>query len=89
MNKSPYKSSIFSKSTRITTPLTIYTSPGCSVCNSAKELCNKKGIKYITVNRRDHSEYVKKETNNSKTVPNVFNFDGEYIGGYDDLCKLI
>ena len=84
--KKTYKPVI--KSTRLTTPLTIYTSPGCSACKDVQNLCNKKGIKFRVLNRRDHSEYVKEKTGNSQYVPNVFNSDNEYLGGNEDLAKL-
>ena len=84
--KKTYKPVI--KSTRLTTPLTIYTSPGCSACKDVQNLCNKKGIKFRVLNRRDHSEYVKEKTGNCQYVPNVFNSDNEYIGGNEDLAKL-
>jgi glutaredoxin len=76
------------KSTKLTYPLKIYTAPGCSACVEVKELCKKKGIKFKCYNRRDHSEYVKEKTGNCQYVPNVFNFNGQYIGGNEDLNKL-
>ena len=81
-----YKS--MKKSTKLTTPLKIYTAPGCPACTDVKKLCVKKGIKFKCYNRRDHSEYVKKNTGNCRYVPNVFNFNGQYIGGNEDLTKL-
>jgi glutaredoxin len=76
------------KSTKLTTPLKIYTAPGCPACTDVKKLCVKKGIKFKCYNRRDYSEYVKKNTGNCRYVPNVFNFNGQYIGGNEDLTKL-
>ena len=76
------------KSTRLTQPLTIYTDPECPACVDVKKLCDKKGIKYIAFNRKDHSEYVKKRTGNCRFVPNIFNSKKEYIGGNQDLLKL-
>jgi glutaredoxin len=91
--KSPNKALIVYKSVlkskRLTTPLTIYTAPGCPACTEVKELCKKKGIKFRVLNRRNHSKYVKKNTGNCRYVPNVFNFNKEYIGGNEDLTKLI
>lgn len=81
-----YKS--MKKSTKLTTPLKIYTAPGCPACTDVKKLCVKKGIKFKCYNRRDYSEYVKKNTGNCRYVPNVFNFNGQYIGGNEDLTKL-
>jgi len=76
------------KSTTLSTPLTIYTSPGCSACADVKKLCIRKGIKFEAFDRKDHAEYVNKNTGNCKFVPNVFNSNEEYIGGNDDLIKL-
>jgi len=76
------------KSTMVTQPLTIYTSPGCPACTDVKKRCDKKGIKYFSFNRKDHSEYVKKKTGNCRYVPNIFNSKKEYIGGNEDLEKL-
>ena len=76
------------KSTQLTQPLTIYTSEGCSACVSAKELCDKKGIKYCVLDRRKHSTEVNKRTGNCRFVPNIFNANKEYIGGNEVLIKL-
>ncbi len=76
------------KSTRLTTPLTIYTSPGCPACEDIQKMCKKKGIEFRALNRKDYSEYVNKNTGNCMYVPNVFNKDNEYIGGNQDLEKL-
>ena len=90
MNSSPenkvYKP--VKKSTQLTTPLKIYTSPGCPACTSVKELCKKKGLKFTCYNRRYHSEYVKRKTGNCRYVPNVFNSKGQYIGGNEDMIEL-
>ena len=66
----------------------IYTAPGCSGCDYVKKLCKKKGIEFQAFNRKDHSEYVNKNTGNCNFVPNIFNFHNEYIGGNEDLEKL-
>ena len=79
---------IIKKSTTLSTPLTIYTTPGCSACSDVKKLCIRKGIKFEAFDRKDHAEYVNKNTGNCKFVPNVFNSNEEYIGGNDDLIKL-
>lgn len=76
------------KSTTLSMPLTIYTTPGCSACADVKKLCIRKGIKFEAFDRKDHAEYVNKNTGNCKFVPNVFNSNEEYIGGNDDLIKL-
>lgn len=63
----------------------IITKPGCPHCASAKSLLNSRGIKYeeIVLGKDATSVSVKAISGNS-TVPQVF-FDGENIGGSDDL----
>lgn len=77
--KVPIKSKVLKQ------PLTIYTAPGCPACTDAKKLCDEKGIKYVSLNRSEHSEDVKKRTGNCRYVPNIFNNDGSYVGG-NDIC---
>jgi glutaredoxin len=77
------------KSSVLITPLVIYTAPGCSACTDIKEMCERKGIEFQSFDRKNHSEYVNKKTDNCRYVPNVFNSNGEYIGGTEDLNKLI
>jgi glutaredoxin len=86
-NKKLYKH--VKKSTKLTLPLKIYTAPGCPACTDVKKLCIKKGIKFKFYNRKDHSEYVNKKTGNCRFVPNVFNANGDYIGGNVDLSNLL
>jgi glutaredoxin 3 len=76
------------KSNVLAQPLTIYTSPGCPACTSAIKICKDKGIKCKVYNRKDHSEYVKKNTNNCQFVPNIFDANKKYLGGNDELIKL-
>ncbi len=61
------------------------TKPGCPYCAKAKQLLNERGIKFeeIVLGKDATSVSVKAITGNS-TVPQVF-FDGENIGGSDDL----
>ena len=77
------------KSTNLLQPLTIYTAEGCPACADIIKLCVKKGIKYKAFDRRQYSEYVNKNTGNCRYVPNIFNSREEYLGGNDDVMKLM
>ena len=63
----------------------IITKPGCPYCVRAKHLLNERGIRFeeIVLGKDATSVSVKAISGNS-TVPQVF-FDGENIGGSDDL----
>lgn len=74
---------------RLTVPLKIYTQKGCPACVEIKEFCTKQGIPFIALNRSDYADYVNEKTHNSQFVPNVFNADGDYIGGTEELQKLV
>jgi len=65
--------------------IAIITKPGCSFCAKAKQLLNDKGFAYeeIVLGKDATSVSVKAISGNS-TVPQVF-FDGQNIGGSDDL----
>jgi len=69
--------------------VTIITKPGCSFCAKAKQLLNDKGIAFeeIVLGKDATSVSVKAISGNS-TVPQVF-FDGENIGGSDDLQQYL
>jgi glutaredoxin len=77
------------KSTDIIQPLSIYTKEGCPACSDVKKLCDKNGIKYKSYDRREYSDYVNKNTGNCRYVPNIFNANKEYIGGNEDLIKIL
>ena len=65
--------------------LTIYTKKGCIYCDSAKRLCDTKGIQYII---KDKSEYTLNQDNlHSVTFPQIYTKRNEYIGGYTGLVQ--
>ena len=69
--------------------LVVYTKLGCSYCDKAKELLDKKGVSYIplkVVTPGQVSRIKMMLNKNEFTYPVIF-FEGEYIGGYDDLKK--
>jgi glutaredoxin len=65
---------------------TIWGRPGCVWCERAKELIASKGLdyKYIELTPENLEEF-NERTNGAKTVPQIFGFTGERIGGYDQL----
>jgi len=67
----------------------VITKPGCPYCVKAKSLLKLKGIDYeeIILGKDATSVSVKAISGNS-TVPQIF-FDGENIGGSDDLEKYL
>ncbi len=67
----------------------IYTTQGCPYCADAKELLNKKGVKYeeIQVDKDPNKLAEMVKLSQKKSVPQIF-IDEESIGGFDDLSKL-
>lgn len=67
----------------------IYTTLGCPYCVDAKELLNKKGVKYeeiqVDKDATKLAEMVK--LSNRRSVPQIF-INNKSIGGFDDLSKL-
>lgn len=78
----------------ITETYTIYGSETCPFCVKAKELLNEKEIKYIYHDVKTYGtlkealDYLANLTNNQRTIPVIFKKD-KFIGGYDDLKKII
>ena len=66
----------------------MYTIDGCSACKNAKELCDKKGIKYRALPRAGNEELIKKLTNDYKYVPVIIDRNNKFIGGFQELQKL-
>lgn len=73
----------------------IYGRPGCTFCERAKDLCQKKGIPFTyqvvgeDITKEGLLEMVGQPV---KTIPQIFKVsDGltEYIGGYDELSRSI
>ncbi len=73
---------------KLNEPLTMYTIDGCSACKNAKELCDKKGIKYKALPRAGNEELIKKLTNDYKYVPVIIDRNNKFIGGFQELQKL-
>ncbi len=68
----------------------VYTSNNCTFCNSAKNLLERKKLKYKEVNvslNNSLKEKMIKETNGLMTVPQIF-INKKHIGGFDELNNL-
>ncbi|MBM3467948.1 MAG: glutaredoxin 3 [Alphaproteobacteria bacterium] len=68
----------------------IYTTPVCPYCLRAKDLFNKLGITYSTIDVSKDAVVRQKmveRSGNRQTVPQIF-INDVHIGGYDDLYAL-
>ena len=73
--------------------VTIYTKNNCIYCQWAKKLLDQKGMKYNEINVEVAADPKKAldamlKEGKGKTFPQII-LDGEAIGGYDDLSKLL
>jgi len=66
-------------------PLVIFGMDGCPGCDTAKNICKKKGIKFSYHLRKDNEETVKKVAPGYKYVPVIVNRFGKFVGGSDKL----
>ena len=70
--------------------VTIYTGPLCNYCDAAKKLLTRNSVEYKEINiatvNGAMDEMIKK-ANGKRTIPQIF-FDGQHIGGYDDVRAL-
>ena len=68
----------------------IYTGPLCAHCKWAKELLNKKNVKFVEYDIGQDSskmEEMLKKSNGVRTVPQIF-IGEQHIGGNDKLQAL-
>ena len=77
------------KDVKTMTDVLIYTKDYCGYCNRAKDLLDKKGVKYeeIDVTRDADKEAEMRKVSGRDTVPQIF-IGGTHIGGCDDLHAL-
>ena len=68
----------------------VITKSNCETCDKAKELLSKHDVTYTTHDLR-HSDWLKTLVGMAdlKTVPQIFGYHGEYIGGYEELKKYL
>jgi glutaredoxin 3 len=70
--------------------ITIYTTPFCGFCHSAKRLLAQKGVKFheidVSSDPAQRAEMVRR-AGGRRTVPQIF-IGARHIGGSDDLYGL-
>ncbi|WP_375609069.1 MULTISPECIES: glutaredoxin 3 [unclassified Bartonella] len=66
----------------------IYTRPGCPYCIKARDLLDKKGVKYTDIDAStSRRQEMVQRANGRNTFPQIF--IGDYhVGGCDDLYAL-
>ena len=71
-------------------PYKVYSKAGCIFCDAAMGLLKEKGIQYeeIKVPGNEEAENLFK-MNGFKTVPQIFTDREVYIGGYQDLKRIL
>jgi glutaredoxin 3 len=69
--------------------ITIYTTPWCYYCKTAKNLLNRKGVQYeeIDVQDPDLRRTMRERAKGGYTVPQIFIGD-IHVGGSDELHAL-
>ena len=71
-------------------PVTIYTTPICPYCVSAKSLLGKKGVSYdevdVMMDMKAREEMLAK-SGGARTVPQIF-IGETHVGGCDELYAL-
>lgn len=68
----------------------MYTTEWCGYCRAAKQLLDREGLGYSEVRVDDDPNFRQRmrELSGRHTVPQVF-VNGESIGGYQELARLI
>lgn len=70
--------------------VTIYSKDNCIWCDRAANLCKEKGVEYIVL--KLGVDYEIEDFNShfpyATTVPQIY-YNGEHIGGYDDLVNVV
>jgi glutaredoxin 3 len=71
-------------------PVTIYTTPFCGFCHSAKRLLAQKGVEFkeidVSYDPAQKAEMMRR-ANGRRTVPQIF-IGEHHVGGCDDLYAL-
>lgn len=71
-------------------PVTIYTTPWCPYCRTAKTLLTKKGVAYEEIDVEDKPELRQAMTARAggrTSVPQIF-IGEQHVGGSDDIHAL-
>jgi glutaredoxin 3 len=69
--------------------ITVYTTPWCPYCHSAKALLKKKGVAFEEIDVQDPAlrQQMMLKSQGRRTVPQIFIGD-RHVGGSDDLHEL-
>ncbi len=67
----------------------VYSTPVCPYCTLAKNLLERKGLKFKEIDVSDPKDRLAliEKANGRKTVPQIF-INDIHVGGYDDLALL-
>lgn len=69
---------------------TIYSKEDCVFCVRAKNLLTRLGLEYKEYNVYDYMEdLIGALGEKPKTVPQIFDPEGIYIGGYEELAEKL
>jgi glutaredoxin 3 len=63
----------------------IYSRPFCSFCELAKILMMERGIEFEEVGLSEDKDREWFKAQGYKTVPQIFDDEGNHIGGYEEL----
>jgi glutaredoxin len=74
---------------KVDDPLSIYTKDGCGACQKAKDLMTTNNIKFIVYQKKDYEDTLKILTNDYKYAPVIIDRNNKFIGGYEDLRKIL
>ena len=74
---------------KVDDPLSIYTKDGCGACQKAKDLMTTNNIKFVVYQKKDHEDALKILTNDYKYAPVIIDRNNKFIGGYEDLRKIL
>lgn len=65
---------------------TVFGIEACPSCRKAKDLLKRKKIEFTYINLDEHPDkFNKLQDLGLKTVPQVFDGDGNHVGGYEAL----
>ena len=70
--------------------MTIYTTDNCSFCKAAKDYLIQHNIEYLEINLNTSEKKEEfKKTTGFKTVPQIYDYGNNHIGGYDELVSYL
>ena len=70
--------------------MTIYTTNNCIFCKNAKDYLIQHNIEYLEINLNTSEKKEEfKKTTGLKTVPQIYDYGNNHIGGYEDLVSYL